>query len=94
MSGMPLSAVKFTMKEAEAGLELVKYKADYQLPPNANCERIWGLVGGVTSFAATQSARERRASIRDPGGNAAQGLLAVRFHRTKLLFILVFILLA
>ena len=52
MSGMPLSAVKFTVKEAEAALELVKYKAEYQLPPNANCERIWGLVGGVTGASA------------------------------------------
>ena len=31
MSGMPLSAVKFTVKEAEAALELVKYKAEYNV---------------------------------------------------------------
>src|SRR5215472_6509903 len=45
-SGWPLSAVKFTVKETEAELELAKYIAVYQPPPNANCDRICGLTGG------------------------------------------------
>ena len=48
IDNMPVSAVKFTLKETAAGLEFVKYKAEYQPPPNANCERTWGLTGGVT----------------------------------------------
>jgi hypothetical protein len=39
LSGVPLSAVKVTVNEREPALELVKYNAEYQPPPNTNCER-------------------------------------------------------
>jgi len=39
--GVPASAVKLTAKEAGAAPLLVKYNAEYQPPPNANCGRIF-----------------------------------------------------
>src|SRR5215471_15415817 len=41
--GVPLSAVKFTVNETVPALELVKYRAEYQLPPNANCGKTCGV---------------------------------------------------
>ena len=40
MSGVALSAVKLTGKETGLALVLLKYSAEYQPPPNANCGRI------------------------------------------------------
>jgi hypothetical protein len=37
VSGVPSLPVKFTSNEAGELVELVKYRAEYQPPPNANC---------------------------------------------------------
>src|SRR5215469_11347882 len=41
--GVPLSEVKFTVNETVPALELVKYRAEYQPPPNTNWGKTWGV---------------------------------------------------
>jgi stalled ribosome alternative rescue factor ArfA len=62
VSGVPSLPVKFTSNEAGELVELVKYRAEYQPPPNANCG---STLDAVRAGSASLVGRERGIALND-----------------------------